>query len=59
MEGFYTPRYDGYRFNIIGLPFMPSKITIDGKDVADFAINNEKVLEFKYTKNFKHVEIKK
>ncbi|RYE17691.1 MAG: DUF4968 domain-containing protein [Sphingobacteriales bacterium] len=59
MEGLYTPRYDSYNFNIVGLPFMPSKITIDGKDVTNFAINSDKVLELKYTKTFKHIEIRK
>ncbi|RYY34975.1 MAG: DUF5110 domain-containing protein, partial [Sphingobacteriaceae bacterium] len=59
MEGLYTPRYDGYLFNVIGLPFMPAKIIIDGKEVTDFAVNNDKILKFKYTKTFKHIEIKK
>jgi alpha-glucosidase len=36
LEGLYTPRYEGYHFNLIGLPFKPSKIVVDGKTVTDF-----------------------
>ncbi len=59
LEGLYTPRYDGYHFNLIGLPFAPSKITVDGKGVKEFQINDDKTVEFKFSKNFKHVEISK
>jgi alpha-glucosidase len=57
MEGLYTPRYDGYHLNIIGLPFKPSKIIADGKVVKDFIINTDGTVEFKFSKNFKHIEI--
>lgn len=57
MEGLYTPRYDGYHLNIIGLPFKPSKIIADGKVVKDFIINADGTVEFKFSKNFKHIEI--
>jgi alpha-glucosidase len=57
LEGLYTPRYDGYHFNLIGLPFAPSKITVDGKGVKEFRINDDKTVEFKFSKNFKHIEI--
>jgi alpha-glucosidase len=57
LEGLYTPRYDGYHFNLIGLPFAPSKITVDGKSVKEFQINDDKTVEFKFSKNFKHIEI--
>jgi alpha-glucosidase len=59
MEGLYTPRYEGYHFNIIGLPFVPGKITADGKDVAYFSIDDNNCLEFMYSKNFKQIEIGK
>jgi alpha-glucosidase len=59
LEGLYTPRYDGYHFNLIGLPFAPSKIKVDGKDVKEFQINEDKTVEFKFSKNFKHIEISK
>jgi alpha-glucosidase len=59
MEGLYTPRYEGYHLNIIGLPFKPGKIIADGKVVNDFMINAEGTLAFKFSKNFKHIEILK
>jgi alpha-glucosidase len=57
MEGLYTPRYDGYHFNLIGLPFKPSQIIADGKKITDFSINDDKIWEFKFSKNFKNIEI--
>ncbi|WP_184548958.1 glycoside hydrolase family 31 protein [Mucilaginibacter sp. FT3.2] len=59
MEGLYTPRYEGYHFNIIGLPFKPTKITVDGKTVNDFIVNADGTMEFKYSKKFKQIEITK
>lgn len=59
MEGLYTPRYENYHFEIIGLPFKPSKVIVDGKEVKGFKINANKAIEFKFTKNFKFVEIAK
>lgn len=59
MEGLYTPRYEGYHLNIIGLPFKPGKIVADGKAVSDFTINTDGTVEFKFSKNFKHIEILK
>jgi alpha-glucosidase len=57
MEGLYTPRYESYHFNIIGMPFKPSKIIADGKQVKDFMITADKCLELKFSKNFKQIEI--
>jgi len=57
MEGLYTPRYESYHFNIIGLPFEPSMIIADGKDVPYFSIDDNHCMEFKYSKNFKQIEI--
>ena len=56
MEGLYTPRYENYAFNIAGLPFAPHKIIADGKEVTDFSFA-ESVLQFKFTKNFKYIEV--
>ncbi|HEY8928681.1 MAG TPA: glycoside hydrolase family 31 protein [Mucilaginibacter sp.] len=58
MEGLYTPRYESYFFNVIGLPFIPAKILADGKDVP-FSIDDNKCVEFGFTKNFKQIEILK
>jgi alpha-glucosidase len=59
MEGLYTPRYEGYHFNVIGLPFKPHKIVVDGKTVTDFILNDDGTMEFKYSKKFKQIEISK
>jgi len=59
MEGLYTPRYEGYHFNIMGLPFKPYKIIADGKEITDYSIDKNKNLEFNFSKNFKHIEILK
>jgi len=57
MEGLYTPRYDNYAFNIAGLPFKPIKIIADGKEVTEFTYTEQNILEFKFTKTFKHIEV--
>ncbi|WP_183580080.1 glycoside hydrolase family 31 protein [Mucilaginibacter sp. X5P1] len=59
MEGLYTPRYEGYHFNLLGLPFKPTKIVADGKEIANFTTSKDKITEFKFSKNFKHIEIYK
>ena len=59
MEGLYTPRYENYHFEVAGLPFKPGKVIVDGKEVKDYTINANKSLEFKFTKNFKFIEIAK
>jgi alpha-glucosidase len=59
MEGLYNPRYENYAFNVIGLPFKPSKITADGKAITDFTINKDGCLEMKFSKNFKVLDISK
>ncbi|MGZ3755621.1 MAG: glycoside hydrolase family 31 protein [Mucilaginibacter sp.] len=59
MEGLYTPRYEAYHFNVIGLPFKPAKIKADGKEVLYFSIADDGCLEFKLSKNFKQLEISK
>lgn len=59
MEGLYTPRYETYHFNIIGLPFVPTKIVADGKEISYFSIDDNNCLEFIFSKNFKKIEIMK
>lgn len=58
MEGLYTPRYETYKFNIIGLPFKPSKIFVDDNIFKDFAIVDNN-LQFTIRKNFKTLKIAK
>ena len=59
MEGLYTPRYEGYKFNIMGLPFKPGKIVVDGKTITDFKVDKNKNVEFDFSKNFKQIEVLK
>jgi alpha-glucosidase len=59
MEGLYTPRYEGYKINLMGLPFKPTKIVGDGK-VIKFTFDKVKnIVEFNFSKNFKHIEVLK
>src|SRR6185503_17013894 len=52
MEGLYTPRYENYDFNIIGLPFKPARIIADNKEVKEFTFGKDKVLHLTLRKNF-------
>jgi alpha-glucosidase len=57
MEGLYTPRYEGYHIKLNGLPFKPTKIVADGKEIETINSNPDKTYEFKFSKNFKQIEI--
>jgi len=59
MEGLYTPRYEGYKFKIMGLPFKPTKIVVDGKNITNFKVDKNKNVEFDFSKNFKYIEVLK
>jgi alpha-glucosidase len=52
MEGLYTPRYENYHFNIVGLPFKPTRIIADNSEVKDFVIAADKSVQLKLRKNF-------
>ncbi|RZL44012.1 MAG: glycosyl hydrolase, partial [Pedobacter sp.] len=56
-EGLYTPNYELYDYNVIGLPFTVSKIFVDDKEVTDFSIDELKRLRFKSNKNFMNIKI--
>jgi alpha-glucosidase len=57
MEGLYTPRYENYEFKIMGLPFKPTRIIADNKDVKDFTFGKDKILTLTLRKNFSHLVI--
>ncbi len=57
MEGLYTPRYENYHLNIIGLPFKPTKVIADNNDVKDFVISADKSVQLKLRKNFTQLVI--
>jgi alpha-glucosidase len=58
IEGLFTPRYETYDLKIIGLPFAPSKVLIDGKEFTNsLEFDDLKRLRIKSSKNFKRIEI--
>jgi alpha-glucosidase len=57
MEGLYTPRYENYHLNIIGLPFKPTRIIADNNEVRDFVIASDKTVQLKLRKNFTQLVI--
>lgn len=60
IEGLFTPRYEIYDLKIIGLPFLPSKVLIDGKEyVGEFAFDELKRIRLRANKHFKQIQILK
>jgi alpha-glucosidase len=57
VEGLYTPNYEIYSYNVIGLPFQVNSITIDDKEISEFSINENYELRFKSDKKFSEVRI--
>jgi alpha-glucosidase len=57
-EGLFTPRYDSYNIKIIGLPFIPIKILIDGAEYQlGLQFDDLKRIPIICSKNFKRIEI--
>jgi alpha-glucosidase len=56
VEGLYTPNYEKYKYNIIGLPFRAQSITIDDKEISDFSFDGQ-TLHFKSDKKFSEIRI--
>ena len=58
IEGLFTPRYETYDLKIIGLPFTPTKVTIDGREYSgDLAFDDLRRIRIKSNKNFQRIEI--
>ena len=57
MEGLYTPRYENYHLNIVGLPFKPTRIIADNHEIKDFEIAPDKTVHLKLRKNFMQLVI--
>jgi len=55
--GLYTPNYEWYKYNVVGLPFKVSKVTVDDKEVTDFSLDELNCLHFKSNKNFTTIKI--
>ncbi|MHB1177205.1 MAG: glycoside hydrolase family 31 protein [Daejeonella sp.] len=56
--GLFTPRYETYDLKIIGLPFSPVKVFIDGREYSgDLGFDDLRRVRIKSNKNFKRIEI--
>jgi len=55
--GLYTPNYELYKYNVVGLPFKVSKVTVDDKEVTDFSLDERSCLHFASNKNFTTIKI--
>jgi alpha-glucosidase len=55
--GLYTPNYEWYKYNVVGLPFKAGKVTVDDKEVTDFSLDELNCLHFKSNKNFTTIKI--
>ncbi len=56
-DGLYTPNYELYNYNVVGLPFKVTKIYVDEREVSDFSIDELNCLRFKSNKNFTTIKI--
>jgi alpha-glucosidase len=55
--GLYTPNYELYNYNVIGMPFKANKVTVDDKEITDFTVDERGSLRFKSNKNFIIIKI--
>jgi len=57
-EGLFTPRYETYELKLIGLPFLPTKVVIDGKDyVGELFFDDLKRVIITASKHFKLIQL--
>jgi len=56
-EGLYTPNYEFYACNILGVNSQVRKIMVDGREVTDFYTDEKSALHFKCNKNFNEIQI--
>ena len=57
-EGLYTPRYETYDLKFIGLPFLPTRIIIDGREQqVELEFDALKRVRIKANKNFKEIQV--
>ena len=58
VEGLFTPRYETYDLKLIGMPFKPSKIIIDGRDFSgNMMFDDLKRGRLKVSKHFKNIQL--
>lgn len=57
-EGLYTPRYETYDLKLIGLPFLPTRVIVDGKEQnVELEFDALKRVRIKANKNFKEIQV--
>ncbi|PRY55387.1 alpha-glucosidase [Arcticibacter pallidicorallinus] len=57
-EGLYTPRYETYDLKLIGLPFLPTRVIIDGKEQqVELEFDALKRVRINANKNFKEIQV--
>jgi alpha-glucosidase len=60
VEGLFTPRYETYDLKIIGLPFLPTKVLIDGKEyIGELKFDELQRIRVKASKHFRQIIITK
>lgn len=57
LEGLYTPNYETYNYNLIGIPFGVKKVIVDGLEIKDYFTDDRNCLRFKSNKNFSVIQI--
>jgi alpha-glucosidase len=58
VEGLFTPRYETYELKLICLPFIPSKVIIDGKEYeGSLTVDDLKRIRIRANKNFRHIQV--
>ncbi|WP_207428614.1 glycoside hydrolase family 31 protein [Pedobacter sp. SYSU D00535] len=57
-EGLYTPRYQTYELKLIGMPFLPTRILVDGKELQqEFVFDELKRVNIQVNKNFREIQV--
>jgi len=56
-DGLYTPNYELYSYQVIGIPFQVKRIIIDDRELTDFTLDESGHLRFKSNKNFGDIRI--
>ncbi|MCS6917976.1 MAG: glycoside hydrolase family 31 protein [Chitinophagales bacterium] len=56
--GMYAPPYDNYRIKLIGLPFVPAQVTVDGRKVRGLKkVRSKNIYMVDVTRHFSRLEI--
>ena len=56
-EGLYTPNYEAYKCQVIGVTFKVNKISVDDKVITEYSIDDKGRIHFTCSKNFSEILI--